>query len=228
MPSLPSSTPARGAPRSLTGLLPFLRPYRARIALNLKGLEPAMHYVNLTKGEQREEAYGAVNTQRIVPTLIDGAHSFSQSLAIMEYLDEAYPETHRLLPGDAVMRAHIRSLSLLIAADISPLGNLKVRKYLQSEMGQTEEATIGFITHWIAQGFEALEKILVNSPHTGTYCVGEAPTMVDCCLVPQLFTARRWKMDLTPYPTLLRIDEACAKLPAFITAHPSKQADALL
>ena len=199
--------------------------YRTRIALNLKGLAAEMHSVNLTKGEQREDAYGAVNAQRIVPTLIDGGHSLSQSLAIMEYLDEAYPNTPKLLPGDAVTRAHIRSVSLLIAADISPLGNLKIRKYLQGEMAQTEEATIGFIAHWITQGFDALEKILATSPYTGTYCVGDAPTMADCCLVPQLYTARRWKMDLSAYPTILKIAAVCEKHPAFAAAHPSKQAD---
>lgn len=200
--------------------------YRARIALNLKGLAPSMHYVNLTKGEQKEVGYGAVNTQRIVPTLIDNGHALSQSLAIMEYLDEAYPDTHRLLPGDAFQRAHIRSLALLIAADISPLGNLKVRKHLQGVMGQSEEATIAFISHWITEGFAALEAILVQSSYTGTFCVGDTATMADCCLVPQLYTARRWKIDLSVYPTLLRIEKACEALDAFMAAHPNKQVDA--
>jgi maleylpyruvate isomerase len=200
--------------------------YRARIALGLKGLNPKMHYVNLTKGEQKEAGYGAVNTQRIVPTLMDNGHALSQSLAIMEYLDEAYPETHRLLPGDAFQRAHIRSLSLLIAADISPLGNLKVRKHLQGAMGQSEEATIAFITHWITEGLAAFEAILAQSSYTGTFCAGNTPTMADCCLVPQLYTARRWKIDLTVYSKILEIEKACEVMPAFIAAHPSQQADA--
>ena len=200
--------------------------YRVRIALNLKNLAPEMHYVNLTKGEQRAAEYASVSTQRNLPTLVDQGNHFSQSLAIMEYLDEAYPNAPKLLPGDATVRAHIRSLCLWIAADISPLGNLKVRKYLQGEMGQSEEATIAFINHWIKEGFDALEKILASSPHTGTYCVGDTPTMADCCLVPQVFVANRWKLDLTPYPTILRIVGNCEKLAAFADAHPSKQADA--
>ena len=200
--------------------------YRVRIALNLKGLKPEMHTINLTAGAQQSEEYCKVNTQRIVPTLIDNGHALSQSLAIIEYLDEAYPNTTKLLPGDAITRAHIRRLSLLIAADISPLGNLKVRKYLQGTMGQSEEATIAYINHWIADGFAALEKILADSPLTGKFCVGDTPTMVDCCLVPQLFTACRWKLDLTPYPTILRIAEACEALPACQAAHPSQQQDA--
>ena len=199
--------------------------YRVRIALNLKGLQPPQHGINLTAGEQRTAEYEAVNTQRIVPTLIDNGHALSQSLAIIEYLDEVYPEP-KLLPGDAVARAHIRMLSLLIAADISPLGNLKLRKYMQGPLAQTEETTIAFINHWIGEGFTALEKILATSPYTGTFCVGDAPTMADCCLVPQVFVARRWKHDLTPYPTIQRIATFAEAHPAFAAAHPHQQPDA--
>ncbi len=200
--------------------------YRVRIALNLKGLTPEMHYVDLTKGEQKSDAYAKVSAQRNVPTLVDAGHRISQSLAIMEYLDEAYPNTHKLLPGDALDRAHIRALSLWVAADISPLGNLKVRKYLQGEMAQSEEAAVAFIKHWIKEGFDTLEQILATSPYTGKFCVGDVPTMADCCLVPQMFGARRWKLDLAPYPTINRIVEACEALPAFVAAHPLQQADA--
>jgi maleylacetoacetate isomerase len=200
--------------------------YRVRIALNLKGLVPEMHYVDLGIGEQKSDAYAKLNPARIVPTLIDGKATLSQSLAIMEYLDEAYPNTYELLPGDAVARAHIRGLSLAIAADISPLGNLKVRKYLQNELSQSEETTIEFIKHWIKEGFDVLETILAASPLTGKFCVGDTPTMADCCLIPQLFGARRWKLDLASYPAILRIEKACEALPAFAAAHPSQQADA--
>jgi len=200
--------------------------YRVRIALNLKGLVPEMAFVNLTRGEQKSAEYAAVSAQRNVPTLVDGGQHLSQSLAIMEYLDEAYPETHPLLPGDAFTRAHIRALCLWIAADISPLGNLKVRKHLTGAMGHSEEEGVAFINHWIAEGFEALERMLATSPHTGIFCVGDTPTMADCCLVPQVFTAKRWKLDLAPYPTLMRIYEACEAHPAFIAAHPSRQPDA--
>lgn len=200
--------------------------YRVRIALNLKGLAPEMQYVDLTKGEQKSDGYASVNPARVVPTLVDRDATLTQSLAIMEYLDEAYPNTHRLLPGDAHIRAHVRALSLSIAADISPLGNLKVRKYLQHALGQSEEATVTFIKHWIREGFDALESILKDSPHTGVFCVGDAPTMADCCLIPQIFSANRWKLDMTPYPSINRIAVACEALPAFVAAHPTQQADA--
>ncbi len=167
-----------------------------------------------------------MNPARIVPTLVDGGAQLTQSLAIMEYLDEAYPDTHKLLAGDAITRAHIRALALTVAADISPLGNLKVRKYLEGPLGHSEETVAEFIRHWIHDGFTALETMLATSPRTGTFCVGETPTMADCCLVPQLFGARRWKLDMAPFPTITRIAAACEALPAFIAAQPSQQADA--
>lgn len=200
--------------------------YRVRIALNLKGLTPEQHFVDLTKGEQQAEGYASLNPQRMVPYFIDGEAALSQSLAIMEYLDEAYPNTHKLLPGNAAVRAHIRALALSIATDISPLGNLKVRKYLQGPLGQTEEVAIEFIRHWIKDGFDALEKTLSTSKHTGTFCVGDTPTLVDCCLMPQVFAANRWKLDLSSYPTINRIAQACEAHPAFIAAHPLQQPDA--
>lgn len=201
--------------------------YRVRIALNLKGLTPAMHYVSLTQGEQRSDAYAAVNPAMIVPTLIDGDFSLHQSLAIMEYLDEAYPETHALLPRDVKARAYARMLALTIAADTSPLGNLKLRKYLAGALAQPEESVVAFLNHWIAVGLTALEKLLVDSPYTGRFAMGAEPGLVDCCIVPQLFAARRWKHDLSAYPTIQRIADACESHPAFIAAHPLKQADAV-
>ncbi len=199
--------------------------YRVRIALELKGLKPQMAFVNLTKAEQRSIDYALISPQMIVPTLIDQGHILGQSLAIMEYLEEVYP-TPSILPRTPVERARVRQLSLLIAADIAPLGNLKVRKYLYKNGWSEEEIPVKWICHWIKDGFEALEKILAESSATGTYCHGDLPTMADCCLVPQVFNAKRWNLNLASYPTISRIAEACDKHPAFIAAHPSKQPDA--
>lgn len=200
--------------------------YRVRIALNLKGLKAKEHYIDLTKGEQRSAEYGAINPAHAVPTLVDDGAYLTQSLAIMEYLDEAYPDTGALLPKGALSRAHTRALALSIAADIAPLGNLKVRKYLAGPLAQSEEATVEFIRHWIADGLKALEITLATSPYTGKFCVGDWPTIADCCLIPQLFNARRWKLDLVAYPTINRIAQACEAHPAFIAAHPANQPDA--
>lgn len=199
--------------------------YRVRIALNLKGLAPEMAYVNLTKGEHRNESYAAVNTQMIVPTLIDKGHMFSQSLAIMEYLEEAYPNPP-IMPKDPIARAYVRELALVIAADTSPLGNLKVRKYLESAHGLDKDAQTQWIQHWVADGLAAFEKTAGLSKQSGKFCCGDTPTIADCCLSPQIFNAQRFKCDLTPYKHIMRIVENCAAHPAFAAAHPSKQADA--
>ncbi len=198
--------------------------YRARIALSLKGLKPEMEYINLTKGEQENSAYAAVNPQMVVPALIDKGHKLSQSLAIMEYLEENYPAP-AILPKDPFARAYVRELALVVAADISPFGNLKVRKYLEVELKQDKDARQKWVQHWVNDGLAAFEKILVQEKKAGRFCYGDTPTMADCCLIPQLFNAQRFKCDLTPFPNILHIAENCSQHPAFIEAHPSKQKD---
>jgi maleylacetoacetate isomerase len=198
--------------------------YRVRIALNLKGLKAEMAFINLLKGEQKNDNYAAVNPQKVIPALIDEGHTLVQSLAIMEYLEETHPATP-ILPKEPFARAHARALSLVIAADTAPLGNLKVRKHLE-EKGFSKDALDAWMRHWIEDGLGAYEKLLARSPYTGTFSLGESPGMADCCLMPQVFNANRWKCDLSPYPLIRGIAEACEKLPAFIEAHPSKQKDA--
>lgn len=200
--------------------------YRVRIALHLKGLMPEMEYVNLTRGEQKSAAYAAVNTQMIVPTLIDKGETLSQSLAIMEYLEEAYPSP-AILPKDLFARAHVRELALLVAADIAPLGNLKVRKYLPQFGLSEDDIKTRWIAYWIKDGLDAFEKIVAASSYTGAFCCGDTPTMADCCLVPQIFNARRWGVELSVYPTIMRIIANCEAHPAFIAAHPAQQKDAV-
>jgi len=199
--------------------------YRVRIALNLKGLGHEMAFVNLLKGEQKGEDYARVNPQKVIPALIDGGHTLVQSLAIIEYLEETYPAPP-LLPRDPAARAHARALALVIAADTSPLGNLKVRKYLEEKLGLGKQVVDDWVRHWIHDGLGAYEKLLAQSPLTGRFSLGDSPGMADCCLMPQLFNANRWKCDLTPYPLIRRIAAACEQHPAFIAAHPSKQKDA--
>jgi len=200
--------------------------YRVRIALNFKGLAPERAFVHLRRNAQREDDYLALNPQGLVPALLtdDGA-VLAQSLAIIEYLEETHPSPP-LLPGDAAARARVRGIALQIACDIHPLDNLRVLRYLLHTVGVTEEQKDAWYKYWIDVGLEALEIQLSRDEATGRFCHGDTPTLADVCLVPQLANARRVAMDLSPYPTLTRIEAACRALPAFAAAEPSRQPDA--
>jgi len=203
--------------------------YRLRIALNLKGLKPEPIFVHLTRdgGQQLRPDYLKINPQGLVPSLVDDdGHLITQSLAIMEYLDEAYPKTHRLLPGDARSRAWIRAVALAIACEIHPLNNTRVLQYLTGPMGLSEEAKLKWYHHWIARGLAPVEVMAKASPQPGKFLFGDVPTMADVCLVPQLANARRFNCDLAGFPTLVAIEQRCLALPAFDLAQPSKQPDA--
>ncbi len=202
--------------------------YRVRIALNLKGVPYQNEFVHLTRGggEQFSAAYRAKNPQQLLPSLMEGDDTLTQSIAIIEYLEEKYPQTPLLPAAHAyAARARVRALSLAIACDIHPLNNLRILKYLTKEIGISEEQKSAWISRWIGEGFTAIEAQLAASEHTGVFCHGDAPTLADCCLVPQVFSARRFNVDLAPYPTIVRIDAACNALPAFIAAHPKQQPD---
>lgn len=198
--------------------------FRVRIALNLKGLEWEPAFVHLGRGEQNGPAYRALNPQRLVPALEDGAALLTQSLAILEYLEERYAEPP-LLPRAPAERARVRSLALLVACEIHPLNNLRVLQYLRGPLAQPEEAVLGWYRHWIAQGFERLEAELARGPR-GRYAHGDTPTLADCCLVPQVFNAKRYNCDVSPYPAVMRVFEACMQLDAFARAQPALQPDA--
>lgn len=203
--------------------------YRVRIALNLKGLAVEAIPIHLTRdgGHQYRPDYLAVSPQGLVPTLIDDAgHKITQSLAIMEYLDEAFPNTHRLLPGNALERAWIRGFALAIACEIHPLNNTRVLAHLTGPMGLSEETKLKWYHTWIARGLAPLEVMAKASPKPGACLFGDRPTMADVCLVPQIANARRFNCDLSGYPTLVRIEETCKSLEAFDKAQPGKQPDA--
>jgi maleylpyruvate isomerase len=201
--------------------------YRVRIALNLKGLKADQHCVHLLKdgGEQHKPEYKAVNPQGFVPSLVDEGHTLTQSLAIIEYLEETHPEP-RLLPKDPADRARVRTLALIVACDIHPLNNQRIVKYLEQELGADEVARKRWIQRWITEGFAALEKLLAGTPATGKCCHGDTPTLADVCLVPQVFNAKRFETDLAPFPTIRRINDHCLTLKPFIAAAPDKQPDA--
>jgi maleylacetoacetate isomerase len=198
--------------------------FRVRIALNLKGLAYDPVFVHLAKGEHRKPEYAEVDPQALLPTLVDHDHALSQSLAIIEYLEEKYPAPP-LLPKDALGRARVRSLSLLVACEIHPLNNLRTLQHLKRALAQNEEQINAWYRHWIADGLAKLEADLGRGG-SGKLCHGDSPTMADCCLVPQIFNAKRYQSDLAPYPKVVRIFEACMKLEAFDRAQPSKQPDA--
>jgi maleylacetoacetate isomerase len=198
--------------------------FRVRIALNLKGLAYEPLFVHLAKGEHRAAAYAKVNPQALLPTLeLDDGTRLTQSLAIIEYLDETHP-AKPLIPKDALGKARVRSLSYLIASEIHPLNNLRVLQHLKRALGQNEEQVNTWYRHWIADGLAKLEAEL--SGGRGKFCHGDSPTMADCCLVPQIFNAQRYNSDLAPYPNTMRVFDACMKLEAFDRAQPSKQPDA--
>jgi len=201
--------------------------YRVRIALNLKGVVPDERtFVHLRMGNQRAQDYLALNPQGLVPALaLDDGEVLTQSLAIIEYLDEAHPEPP-LLPVAPPARARVRGIALAIACEIHPLNNLRVLNYLIGTLGVAREQKDGWYKYWVDVGFEALEKKLSQERETGVFCHGNAPTLADVCLVPQIANARRFNIDLSPYPTLTRIEAACLALPAFAGAAPERQPDA--
>lgn len=201
--------------------------YRVRIALNLKGLKYTYQAVHLLQdgGQQYAADYHQINPQQLVPSLRDGERTFTQSLAIMEYLDETRPEP-ALLPTEARGRAQVRGWAMLIACDIHPLGNLRVLQNLESEYGADAEKRADWVRHWMALGFCALEEELAANPATGRFCYGDTPGMADACLVPQYYNALRWKLPLENYPTLARIYAECNELKEFQLAAPEVQPDA--
>ena len=201
--------------------------YRVRIALNLKALPYVLHAVNIMKegGEQFSPAYRAVNPQSRVPTLVHDGQRFVQSLAIIEYLDETFPD-HRLIPRDPVDRARVRMLSQIIACDIQPMQNTSTTKYLKEVLKLDDEAVNAWLREWIRRGLDAYAAYLDRDHLSGKFSHGDTPTMADCCLVPQLYAAQRFGVDPTGYPRLNLIWENCNRMPAFAAAHPSKQNDA--
>ncbi len=182
-------------------------------------------FLNLRKNEHHSSEYARVNPQQAVPTLIDGDRVLTQSLSIIEYLEETHP-LPPLLPASPPERARIRSLALLIACDIHPLDNLRVLRYLLHVLKVSNDAKDIWYQHWIAEGLRALETMLSSDPRTGAFCHGDTPTLADVCLIPQIFNAQRVGMDLKAFPTAMRIFDACMKLPGFDRAQPSKQPDA--
>ena len=198
--------------------------YRVRIALNLKGLEPERRYVHLRKSEQRAAEFLKVNPQGLVPALAIGDTVLTQSLAIIEYLDEKHPAP-RLLPDEVEARAWVRAVALSIACDIHPLNNLRVLRYLGGVLKIEEPVRNDWYRHWVSVGFDALEGQL-EARSSGPYALGDEPTLADICIVPQVANAHRLDVPMDPYPRLRAINDACLKHPAFDRARPEVQPDA--
>lgn len=198
--------------------------YRVRIALALKGLNYDYKAVHLPQGEQTQQGYAAVSASRLVPLLRDGERVVTQSLAIIEYLDEIHPKP-ALLPGSAAERARVRSLSMDIACEIHPLNNLRVLRYLVHSLGVSEEDKNRWYRHWVETGLEVVERQL--AAQASRYCHGDAPTMADCVLVPQIFNARRFDCRLDHVPHVMRVFDECMKLEAFVSTQPERCPDAV-
>lgn len=201
--------------------------FRVRIALHLKNLPADIMPVHLLRdgGQQFMPAYRQLNPDAVVPVLVEDEHVLSQSLAIIEYLEETHPSP-ALLPPNPLDRAYVRAIALQTACEIHPLNNLRVLKYLKHTLGVTDAAKDAWYRHWIESGFAALEQKLAADPRTGQLAFGDTPTLADLCIVPQVFNARRFKIDLSPYPTLVRINDNAMRLDAFVKAAPAAQPDA--
>jgi maleylpyruvate isomerase len=199
--------------------------YRLRIAMNLKGLGYDFRSIHLRKGDQTSDGYLALNPQGLVPALETGDGAvLTQSLAIIEWLDETHPEPP-LLPKDPVARAHARAFAQIIACDIHPLQNLRVLRYLKTEFGQDQDGLDAWCRHWIESGLAAWEALLARAPEAA-FAFGDQPGLAEICLIPQMFSADRFGLDLTSFPRLRALRDRCETLPAFADAHPAKQSDA--
>jgi len=202
--------------------------YRVRIALNLKGLPYEMESIHLTKdgGRQFSDAFRAINPQMRVPALqLSGGEVLTQSLAIIDYLDEVFPDPP-LLPAEALDRARVRAAAQIVACDIHPLNNLVALRYLKRNLNQEQAAIDAWYHHWVIEGFRALEQMIAQVKVSGPYCFGSHVTLADVCLVPQVFNARRLKVPLEAFPKIVAVETACLKLPAFDKARPENQPDA--
>ena len=198
--------------------------FRLRIAANLKRLDYDNAFVHLRRGEQAQPGFRGVNPQGLVPALEIDGQTLIQSLPIIEYLDEMHPEPP-LLPPDPAGRARVRGLAAIVACDIHPINNLRVLRYLQRPLGHDHAAIETWYNHWIAEGFDALERLLAGDARTGRFCHGDRPGLADIALVPQVVNSERYRLDLSPYPTITRIFETCMMLDAFAAAHPERQPD---
>lgn len=201
--------------------------YRVRIALNLKGLSYEQAAIHLRRGggEQLSAAYKAINPQALVPALEDNGKMLTQSLAIIEYLEETHPNPP-LLPKNPADKALVRSMALVIACEVHPIQNLRVLNYVKANYNQTDEQVNKWAQHWIDLGLSALQEMIAAQPKRGKFCFGDAPTIADICLIPQLGNARRYGCDLSKYPAILAIEKNCNALSAFANAAPEKQPDA--
>ncbi len=197
--------------------------YRVRIALNLKGVKYDYIPVNILTGEQTNPDFLKLNPMGGVPTIADNGHIIGQSLAIADYLEQTRPNPP-LFPADAAARAYVWQLALIVACDVHPLVNMPAVNYITEKCGESER--LPWIDHFTSAGLQGLEYLISSNKFSGKYCAGDAPTLADICLVPQIYSAKRFGVDLTPYPNIVRINDACLDHPAFAAAHPDRQPDA--
>ena len=199
--------------------------YRVRIALSLKGLDYDLQPVHLRRNEQRAPEFLERNPQGLVPALEHDGAVLAQSLAIIEYLEERFPEPP-LLPAAPADRAWVRALAQIVACDVHPINNLRILQYLEKDLGLDDEARAAWARRWIDHGFAAMEAMLKDDPRAGNHCFGNRPTLADVCLVPQVVNSRRFDVDMARYPALARVHENCMRLPAFADQAPERQPDA--